>query len=30
MFGWIVTCVFVGFITGILTAQGIYAPMLNK
>jgi sodium-dependent phosphate transporter len=30
MFGWIVTCVFVGFVTGILTAQGIYAPMLNK
>ena len=26
MFGWVITCIFVGLITGILTAQGIYAP----
>ena len=30
IFGWIVTCVFVGIFTGILTAQGIYAPILNN
>ena len=29
MFGWIFTCIFVGFVTGILTAQGIYAPSIN-
>jgi sodium-dependent phosphate transporter len=29
MFGWVITCVFVGLITGLLTAQGIYAPSLN-
>lgn len=28
LFGWIITCIFVGFITGILTAQGIYSPSL--
>lgn len=27
-FGWIITCIFVGFITGILTAQGVYSPSL--
>ena len=30
MFGWVITCVFVGLITGILTAQGINAPSLNN
>ena len=30
MFGWIVTCVFVGIVTGILKAQGIHAPVLNN
>lgn len=30
MLGWIITCIFVGFVTGILTAQGIYAPILNN
>jgi len=29
LFGWIVTCIFVGFITFILTSQGIYSPTLN-
>lgn len=28
LFGWIATCIFVGIITGILTAQGIYSPTL--
>ena len=28
LFGWIITCIFVGFITGILTAQGVYSPSL--
>lgn len=28
IFGWIITCIFVGIITGILTAQGIYSPSL--
>jgi len=30
MFGWVITCVFVGLITGILTAQGINAPSLKN
>jgi solute carrier family 20 (sodium-dependent phosphate transporter) len=30
IFGWVITCVFVGLITGLLTAQGIYAPSLNN
>ena len=28
LFGWIATCIFVGIVTGILTAQGIYSPTL--
>jgi sodium-dependent phosphate transporter len=28
LFGWIITCIFVGFITGVLTAQGVYSPSL--
>jgi solute carrier family 20 (sodium-dependent phosphate transporter) len=28
LFGWIITCIFVGFITGILTSQGIYSPTI--
>lgn len=28
LFGWVITCIFVGFITGILTAQGVYSPSL--
>lgn len=28
LFGWIITCIFVGFTTGVLTAQGIYSPSL--
>lgn len=28
IFGWIITCIFVAIITGILTAQGIYSPSL--
>jgi solute carrier family 20 (sodium-dependent phosphate transporter) len=28
LFGWIITCIFVGFITAILTAQGVYSPSL--
>ena len=30
LFGWVATCIFAGIVTGILTAQGIYAPILNK
>tara|TARA_B000000477_G_C6087842_1_gene226283 strand:+ start:102 stop:1586 length:1485 start_codon:yes stop_codon:yes gene_type:complete len=28
LFGWIATCIFVGIVTGVLTAQGIYSPTL--
>ena len=30
MFGWVITCIFVGLITGILTAQGINVPSLSN
>lgn len=30
MFGWVITCVFIGLITGILTAHGINAPSLKN
>ena len=29
MFGWIVTCIFVGIVTGILTAHSMYAPYVK-
>ena len=29
VFGWLITCIFVGIITGLLTAQGIYAPSVK-
>ena len=29
IFGWLITCIFVGLITSILTAQGIYAPIIK-